>query len=84
MNFNLDVLQVSGLSLSVECGMMRNQEAFNAVMELQTNLSEISKTYGCENNSELAILYLEARKNLDELKRQLKQKSEKDLVTKGI
>ena len=65
--------QISGLSMSVQCGVISGQEAMEAVREVQTTLEDISRTFGCEDNTELAALYLDARKSLDELKKQLKK-----------
>ena len=65
--------QISGLSMSVQCGVISGQEAMEAVREVQTTLEDISRTFGCEDNIELAALYLDARKSLDELKKQLKK-----------
>ena len=42
-------------------------------MEVTANLEDITRTFGCEDNAELAALYYEARKSLDELKKQLKK-----------
>ena len=65
--------QVSGLSMSVQCGVVSGQEAMEAVMEVKANLEDITRTFGCEDNAELAALYYEARKSLDELKKQLRK-----------
>ena len=65
--------QVSGLSMSVQCGVISGQEAMEAVMEVKANLEDITRTFGCEDNAELAALYYEARKSLDELKKQLRK-----------
>lgn len=59
--------------MSVQCGVLSGQEAIEAVMEVRANLEEISRSFGCEENTELAALYLEARKSLDELKKQLRK-----------
>ena len=42
-------------------------------MDVRANLEDITRTFGCEENTELAALYYEARKSLDELKKQLKK-----------
>ena len=42
-------------------------------MDVRANLEDITRTFGCEDNTELAALYYEARKSLDELKKQLKK-----------
>ena len=59
--------------MSVQCGVVSGQEAVEAVMDVRANLEDITRTFGCEDNAELAALYYEARKSLDELKKQLKK-----------
>ena len=59
--------------MSVQCGVVSGQEALEAVMDVRANLEDITRTFGCEENTELAALYYEARKSLDELKKQLKK-----------
>ena len=54
--------------MSVQCGVVSGQEAMEAAMEIKANLDDITRTFGCEDNTELAALYFEARKSLDELK----------------
>ena len=59
--------------MSVQCGVVSGQEAMEAAMEVKANLEDITRTFGCEDNTELASLYFEARKSLDELKKQLRK-----------
>ena len=59
--------------MSVQCGVVSGQEAMEAAMEVKAKLDDITRTFGCEDNTELAALYFEARKSLDELKKQLRK-----------
>ena len=76
-------VQVSGLHMSVDCDMVSNMEAVKSVLEIQSNLEDISKTFGCEHNSDLATLYLEAKQSLEDLKRQIKLKSQDEVFNNG-
>ena len=76
-------VQVSGLFMSVQCNMVTNKEAMEAVSEVEANLTNVSRRFGCEENSELAALYLDARKSLEELKLQLKQSYEAENIRQG-
>ena len=69
-------LKVSGLAMSVSCGLTEDSEAWLAAMESQQKLESLVTE--SERNTELAALYLEARRKLEELKTQLKSQDKKD------
>ena len=82
-NFDIFDVQVSGLNMSVHCNMVTNKEAMEAVTEVEANLTDVSRRFGCEENSELAALYLDAKRSLEELKLQLKQSCEAEKIRQG-
>ena len=70
--------------MAVQCSMVSNTEAMEAVLDAHTNLEDIARAFGCEANTDLAALYLDARKNLEELKDQIRQNNEADTEDKGV
>ena len=76
----MHLLQVSGLAMSVSCGLTQCGEAWQAAMESEARLEDlaVSSDLRSEKNTELATLYLEARRKLEELKLQLKNQSTTD------
>ena len=79
-----DCLQVSGLAMSVSCGLTQSPEATMAALKAEQELQEVAVEFDCERNTELATLYLEARSKLEELKTQLKKQTKKEDLSNDL
>ena len=78
MTLIFDLLKVSGLAMSVSCGLTDHEEATRSAMEAGQKLEDLVEEHESDRNPELAGLYLEARRKLEELKRQLRDQDKKD------